>query len=177
MSVTQTETQLLALLPGDQPATLMLQNLLRTMFAQHEAVTSGAAAATGAIGEILTATLASGSATALTTNTAKTVTSVALTAGVWEVTGVVGYLPDTLTSVTYMEQGLSATTNVVGGLGTMSAQALAAVVPGVTAVPVIQIPRVTLNLAATTTYYLIAKALFTVSTLSAYGTISALRIR
>lgn len=134
------------------------------------------------IGELVTATVATGSAVSLSTNTAKTVTSIALTAGTWLVSGVVDFKPAASTSMTKLQAGASLTTDAVetqaggAGLGTdpLVTQNMAAMVPaadyGVAFGPV------PLVLAANATVYLTALAVFTVSTMGAYGSIHAVRI-
>lgn len=130
-------------------------------------------------GEIKSAVLAVGSVTSLTTGTAKTITSVSLEPGVWKITGVVAYRPDTTTSVTRFITAISATNNALPStLGvdeTQTNMMSAAFVPGI-----INITQATgeaiVTLTATTTYYLIGHATFTVSTLTAFGKIQAERI-
>ena len=130
-------------------------------------------------GEIKSAVLAVGSATSLTTATAKTITSVSLEPGVWKITGVVAYRPDTTTSVSRFITAISSTNNALPStLGvdeTQTNMISAAFVPGT-----INITQATgeaiVTLTATTTYYLIGHATFTVSTLTAFGKIQAERI-
>lgn len=127
------------------------------------------------IGEYTEAAVASGSAVALTTATAANITSISLTAGDWDVSGVVGFLPAGTTSITVMGGGSSATSATIGALGSAFAESQTATVPG--AVGQIRvIPTVRLNVTATTTIYLVATATFTVSTLGGYGLISARRV-
>lgn len=140
-------------------------------------------ASPGNVGEYVTATVAVGSAVALTTATPANVTSISLTAGDWLVSGNINFAFGATTNMTQLNSSISLTTNVLGtqaggsGLGTdpTTTWSQAAAVPvntiGVDCGPV----RVTL--AATTTVYLVAQGTFTVSTCSAYGTIRAWRIR
>lgn len=136
------------------------------------------AAAAGFIGEYATASLASGSATSLTTVTAKTIISVSLTAGDWDVTGSVQYIPAATTTTAYVQQGISTTNNTLGGEGTFTSSSggnLSGTVLG--SLISENVPVVRLSLAATTTVYLVAKASFAVSTETGYGTIRARRVR
>lgn len=76
------------------------------------AVVDGSVAAAGQIGEIISSSVA----VATTTNVAATgvwgfVTSVALTAGVWRITGVVGFNENAAVLTTSMSAGISATNN------------------------------------------------------------------
>lgn len=132
----------------------------------------------GYIGELLTASLAAGSATSLTDATAKTIISVSLTAGDWDVWGYVGFQPATTTNITGLVQSISATNNTVGAEGQALNQyyGTSGLVFGA-----IQYragtPIVRVSLASTTTYYLVASAAFTVDTVTAFGTIRARRMR
>jgi len=133
----------------------------------------------GKIGERLTAQLAAASTASLTTNTGKTIISKALTAGDWEVSGAVHFVPANTTTVTNLIAGISATdntqpsTDLLGGYAERGAGYTAAgtVWNTVTVAPT----RITL--AATTTYYLVATAVFGASTCTGHGFIRAVRVR
>ena len=130
----------------------------------------------GYVGEYVSAAVAAGAAVALTTNVTANVTSISLTAGDWDVTGLVQYTPGATTSVTQLTQGSSSTSATVGAQGTFSKFVTAANV--LTAVdPAWNLPVTRFSLATTTTVYLVAAATFTVSTLAAYGVIRARRVR
>ena len=133
-------------------------------------------AAAGYVGEYTSAAVAAGSAVALTTATTANVTSISLTAGDWDVSGIVQYTPTGTTSVTQLTQGSSSTTATLGAQGTFSKFVTAANVLGAVD-PAWNLPVTRLSLASTTTIYLVANATFTVSTLTAYGIISARRVR
>jgi len=123
------------------------------------------------------ATLASGSAVSLVTATAKTVTSISLAAGTWDVSGVVDFSLAGTTSVlgasNYIS-GISTTTNTLGGQDTYLNRPL--IVTTSTGTINSDAPRQRLTLASTTTVYLIAQATFSAGTVSAYGTITANRV-
>lgn len=133
-------------------------------------------AAAGGIGELLTAELAVGSATSLVTATAKTIISVSLTAGDWDVNGVVNFLPAATTSLTSHSAGSSSTDNTLGADGTLVSDSVAAVVLGSVTLRD-AFPTQRFSLASTTTVYLVGSATFTVSTMTAYGSIRARRVR
>lgn len=137
--------------------------------------TTNDSAATGYIGEYVSASLASGSATSLTTGTAKTITSISLTAGDWDVTGVVDFHPDTTTTTTYLQGGISTTNNTLGAADTYFSNTFAIATTSVDASEVCPTVRISIN--TTTTVYLVAVAGFAISTLSGYGTIRARRVR
>ena len=138
----------------------------------------------GFLGEFITATVASGAAVALTSTVQANIASISLTAGDWDVSAVADLLTGAATSVSFISAGLgtvSATqlTQVGGGgVGTDPLVTLAdpAFVPGVTTLT-LSLPPVRVSLAATTTIFFVALCTFTVSTLSAFGTIRARRMR
>jgi len=121
----------------------------------------------------VSSTVAVGSAVSLTTNTAANVTSISLPAGEWDISGNVLFSPAATTSITALagnSGATSATQNAVTGFHSR----FSAIVGGaVTVGQAIPTNRVSIN--STTTYYLVAYSLFTVSTLGAYGTIYANR--
>lgn len=130
-------------------------------------------ASAGNVGEVIESTLASGSATSLTTSTAKTVTSISLTAGDWDVWGNIWVTP--AGSLTRLRIDLSATDNTIvtapnGGGSNQSSNA-----GGTGAAISINATR-RVSVASTTTYYLVASADFS-STATAYGYIGARRRR
>jgi len=170
-----TEAQLLASFSGPQPEGIAMANLIRTLFGTQEGTVAADEPAAGALGEELSAEVLVGDAVALVTNTAKTVVSVTLTAGDWDLSGVVSFLPAATTSITKLSQSISATTNTHGANKNKKAAAFTAVVPNDTAIA--DTPIVRVNVSETTTYYLIAQATFTVDTLSVYGYLRARRVR
>lgn len=134
-------------------------------------------AAAGFVGEVITATVGSGSALALTTTVGLNVTSISLTAGDWDVTGNVAFLPAATTNITYIAGSCNTTSATIGSFATQaSGMSWSGFVPGVvtsTQAP----PRQRLSLNATTTVFLVAQATFTVAGLSAFGSITARRRR
>lgn len=102
------------------------------------------------------------------------VASVVLPAGTWDVDGFVGFLPDTATSVTGLSGGTNTTTaTLVSGQG--FTHRLAAVIPGANAIE-LPLARKRYALPSGGTVYLNASALFTVSTIGAYGRIQATKV-
>lgn len=137
----------------------------------------------GDVGEFVTSTVASGAAVSITTATPVNITSISLTAGDWDIDGIIDFLPAATTSITQLVTAVSLTANTLStqpggsGLGTdplvtwnQAASVPAAVVGLATA-------TIRLSIAATTTVYLVASANFTVSTMTGYGTIRARRVR
>lgn len=132
-------------------------------------------AASGYVGEYVSSTVAQATS-GLTTNTTADVTSISLTAGDWDVGGSIVIGDPGTTSFTSAMGGISATTATLPATNLRALASSAASVPGgvyfCAAVPVQRI-----NIASTTTYYLVARAGFTVSTAGAGGVIWARRRR
>lgn len=134
--------------------------------------TSGAAVAAGKVGEKIESIIASGSAVGLTTNVAANVTSITITAGYWEVFGYVGFINGGTTASTYIAGSMATTSAVqssdgflLGGIGGGIAGQLSAALP-------VTIFNVTTN----TQIFLVATSQFTISTQSAFGRLTAIRI-
>ena len=133
--------------------------------------TTGGNAAAGSVGELISASIPVASGVALTSSTWTNVTSISLTAGDWDVSGV----------VVINGSGFNMS-NSLGGSGTASAT-----VPPIGNYFQLQlssmgalgqaVPTVRYSLSATTTVYLLAFASFATGTASAAGVIRARRIR
>ena len=137
-------------------------------------VTDASAAAAGVVGELISSTIASGSAVALVTATAKNVTSITLTAGDWDIWGWIGYITAATTSVTVLNSSISITTNTTGTHPVINRTA--AIVPTAFTPAFGQaVHYQTQNVSGSTIYYLVANATFTVAALTAYGYIYARR--
>ena len=129
-------------------------------------------AATGYVGEFVSSSVLVGSAVSLTDGVAQDITTISLGAGDWDVSGMVVLLGD----------GSCVSTNQVGGFsnasatlsGTVSETASALGANGETAVSLHPNRQ---SLAGTTTLYLIGQAFFSAGAVSAYGFISARRVR
>lgn len=129
-------------------------------------ITTGAAAATGQVGEILTGTT---SGTSLTTGGTANIASLSLTAGVWAVTGTGQLVP--ASTVTSWGIGLSTTS------ATQPSFQDRFVITGASLGGLIASPPVSyINISATTTVYLVSTHSFA-STATANGYIKAIRIR
>jgi hypothetical protein len=142
-----------------------------------QGITDGVAASTGFVGEIISSTIAVGSAVTLTSGTTSDVTSISLTAGEWYVNGQVDYRAASSTSITILTQGVSSTSATLGGQDTFSRNVSAAFVPTASNDVGLPVRGQAISLTATTTIYLVANATFSANTLSAYGTLQARRVR
>jgi hypothetical protein len=132
----------------------------------------------GYVGEYKETVVALASAAALTTATPLQIAALALTAGDWEVSGYVGFLPAATTNITMMQGGVSSTTaQIDSGHGFTSRGNATGIVLGANAVEA-PLPPVRFKVApGGQTVYLNANAAFSVDALSAYGTIRARRAR
>jgi hypothetical protein len=126
----------------------------------------------GSIGEFVTSNIAFASATSLTSNIAKDVTSISLTAGDWLVYGNVFFNQSVGASQAYGWISTTSATlpdnSLISGTGTTTA---IIVNLGVT------VPMVRISLSGTTTVYLSGLSTFVSGTSTACGTISARRVR
>lgn len=137
--------------------------------------TTNNSAAAGKIGEVARANVVQGSAVALVTATTKTITSISLTAGDWDVSGVI-CLTGTLTGTQFIG-AIGSTTNALTGTVLGDSQIATPTLSAATSDMCLTIPSFRVSLSATTTYYLLSQATFTVGSASAYGRISARRAR
>jgi hypothetical protein len=129
------------------------------------------------LGYVKESAVLSASAVSLSTGTAKTVTSMSLDPGAWDVSGIVDFQFGATTSYTAAMSGTSQTADTLGAADTFACLAGAADVPTAANDIALTAPEVRMNITVPTTIYLIAKAVFTVSTLKAYGTLRARKVR
>ena len=117
------------------------------------------------------------SGTSLTTSTAANATSVSLTAGDWDVSGVVRFNPGGSSTISNMTVGIS-TTSATFGTVPNTVQALLIPFTGASGNnQTLATPTVRISIAATTTVYLVALSTFSASTMTADGFIRARRVR
>lgn len=139
--------------------------------------TAGDNAAAGIVGEALQSQIASGSALTLTSGTPLNVTSITLTAGDWEVSGVVQFTTAASTSVTNVVGSISSTSATLDVTRLTGGQ-VAAVIPGAnTGAFNHPLNPTRFNVTTSTTVFLVAQATFTVAALTTFGTIRARRVR
>jgi hypothetical protein len=147
-------------------------------------------AAAGYVGEYIQSTIPTASAVSLTTATPANITSIALTSGDWDLECQVNFKPGATTSVTQSDVSMSLTSATLStqpggtvGIATIGPDAVmavnqAAAVPAANYALAPTSVRVTVAQSNTTaTVYLVAQATFTVSTMAAFGTIRARRVR
>lgn len=135
-------------------------------------------ASAGNIGEVISSNVVSGSAISITNNTPTNITSISLTAGEWDVYCYGGFIPAATTNITqYLASAstTSATLDVTTAFAWNQFSTAAEVPAGL--VSVFPAGPVRAQLSGSTTYFLVVRALFTVSTMTAYGGIRARRAR
>lgn len=131
--------------------------------------------AAGKVGEVILSTVAV-STVSLSTGTAANITSISLTAGDWDVYGLIDYHPGGSTTASYLQGGISQTSGTLGSQETIASDPFA-IAAGLGVDPGIVVPPQRVNLASTTTVYLVAKAGFALSTLTGGGILWARRAR
>lgn len=137
-------------------------------------VTDASNATAGNVGQTITNAIPSGSATALTTATAKNVTSISLTAGDWDVSGNVNFSAATAT-VTGTSGGITTTSATMPTDGTEVFSGVQVTLLSET--DSVTISRKQINVSSTTTVYLVGKSTFSAGSVSAFGSITARRVR
>lgn len=140
--------------------------------------TNAGNATAGNVGEFIQSIIASGSAVTMTTGTATTITTISLTAGDWDVWGLIFFTPGVTTNITQLIGGLSLATNTLpltaDRVG-ITAYGSGGVVPGVfCGIPMF---KTRINVSATTSIFLVGNPTFTVSTLTAWGSLQARRVQ
>jgi hypothetical protein len=138
-------------------------------------VNTNSNAAAGVVGEYTSSTVLVGSATALTTATPKTVTSISLTAGDWDVSAVVDIIPAGGAGISLFAVSVSLNTNTLDGMNNGGDALLQGFTSGIENWLVSPVRRVCV--ASTTTVYLVARADFSSGSATACGTIRARRVR
>jgi hypothetical protein len=136
-------------------------------------------AAAGDVGEEKIASLAIASETPLTNATAKTIVSLTLTPGDWDISGWVGFDPGGTVVATAFRAGINTSTNAMPSNDSGRISILGVKTPGGgdTAASLLTIPVSRVSIASSTTYYLVARADWSTSTISAWGAIRARRMR
>lgn len=137
-------------------------------------------AVAGSIGELATASLAFADRITLTTATAANVISVSLTAGDWDVSGVVTLEQGGSINVKDIFVGISTTSATLptddSHMNVLTYGSAGASLGG-SSNPRMPTPPARISIGSTTTVYLVVLSTFTADTLKAYGTIRARRVR
>ena len=140
--------------------------------------TTNDSAASGIVGEFINSTIDSTGAVSLSTGTSKTITSITLSAGDWNIWSNIIFIPGVTTTITVLALGINTTTNVLpsDSPGNSSYTAFN-VIFSTGGSQYFCCNRSRVSIAGNTIYYMVANAAFATSTMTAYGSISARRIR
>jgi len=135
-------------------------------------------AAAGSVGELISSVITAGSAIAVgTSNTAKNLTSISLTAGDWDVWGNILHIFASGTNYTALLGWISTTSATQPDASLIDALSGGGSVPGVGSGIGLTPPVQRFSLASTTTIYISQLAVYTVSTITMCGGIYARRVR
>jgi hypothetical protein len=143
--------------------------------------TGNTVASAGNIGELISSNVLVGSMVSLTSGSPANITSIPLTAGHWELSGSVGIEGGASTSVGNIFGGISPTSATVpttanGGAYFGSRQSGFTISTGQSPI-CYPVGAADVYVSAPTTYFLVAQAAFTVSTLGGYGFLRARRVQ
>lgn len=136
-------------------------------------VTNASNAAAGSVGEYMSN---SGSGVSITSGTPVNATSVTLTAGDWDVSGICQFLPANGTTVSLIACSVNTTPGTTGGLPNGLTYISAPLSNG-TATQVLNTGVVRVNVSTSTTVYLVATTIIGTSTMSVSSMIRARRVR
>jgi hypothetical protein len=136
-------------------------------------------ATAGYVGEYISSVILTGSAVSLVNATAKTITSITLTPGDWDITANMITKPASGTTTTSINAGISLTNNTFGTLGSDAepTTAIQGIATPATVTDALPVSTARMTVSVNTTVYLIASVTFAVSTMAAFGYIAARRRR
>lgn len=145
---------------------------------QYPGTATNDSATAGNVGQLISASVAAGSAISLTNNAPANVTSISLTAGDWDISAAGMWTFGATTTVSDFFCSVS-TTSATQDLtvGKNAQWSFNALVVGANSSPTLTIPTTQISLSGTTTVYLVATAGFGVSTAAVFGIIRARRVR
>jgi hypothetical protein len=164
-------TQLLAL--DDSGNALFTGSVAASQTGGIVGTTTNNNANSGSVGEYVTNAQ---TGTPMTTGTAVGVTSISLTAGDWDVSGVFATIPAATTTTSYVGAGISTVANTLPSANT-GARSVLSVTSAASVGNELATPTFRISLASTTTVYLIGYAQFATSTMTGNGFIRARRVR
>lgn len=141
-------------------------------------VTTNSNAAAGVVGEYVPAFLNKGTFdVSLSNATNANILSISLTAGDWEVQGSVGFTAGATTTITSIQAAISSTSLTLPTLGAENNNNVSNLPYTTGTNNTLSVGPMRISLSGTTTIYLIGRATFAISTMTAYGTITARRVR
>lgn len=139
-------------------------------------ITSGSSKSAGYVGEVIQASVASGSAVSLTTATVTEITHIDLTSGLWMISANPTFLGTAITGTELQAFYSTASSTSTAGQDTYNTSYSDPFSATTTGRATASISGYILNLSGNGSIYLKAKATFTIGTCTAYGGITAVRI-
>jgi len=140
--------------------------------------TTNDSASAGKVGEVISSYITVSNQVSLTNGIASNITSISLTAGDWDVSGSIWIAAASGTTMSAILGGISQTSgNVSGSVGEGQSSIELRLTFTASTTQIIPVNSARILLSGTTTVYLVALALFGVSTCTAYGSIYARRMR
>jgi len=146
--------------------------LSASLAAARVGTTTNDNAAAGQIGEFISSTVG---ATALVTDTVTNITSLALTAGDWDVVGSIQYAPAGTTTVTKLFAAISLVSATLPGVAQSETRLNLPFTTG--QLQTVGTPTLRVSIAAPTTVYLVGFSSFAVATMNTLATFRARRVR
>lgn len=134
-------------------------------------------AAAGSVGEVISSTVLIGAAISVTTSTPVAVTTISLTAGDWDVWGTVWSSPAAGTITTMFAAGINSVNSIPGAPSTGTSYATLNFTSLASVDNQLPTGPCRISVAGTTTIYLFTYIVFSVSTMGAYGQLTARRRR
>lgn len=137
---------------------------------------TGISPTAGNIGEQIRSFIAIGSAVALVSSNPKTVTSITLTPGIWDITSIMSFTTSGGLTIQNLLSGIAIISNTFAGTTSGDNLLNSNAFPAAGSDQSITISAYRVNISTSTTYFMVASAAFTVGSISAYGRISATRV-
>lgn len=137
-------------------------------------------AAAGIVGEYISSIIGIGAAVPLVNNVSKTVTSISLTAGDWDVWAELWPNGGAGATLGIFSGSINNVNNTLSGSpadATCRIQDIGQFVVGVTGLPIVELGVARISINGPTTIYLVAYSIFSGGTMGAYGKICARRVR
>jgi len=139
--------------------------------------TTNDSAASTKIGEYLSTSVLAASAVSVSSGTGKTIVTLSLTAGDWDVCATLVTKPASTTTTSRCVAGISQTTNTQPTFGAENNVHVYHSAVAATQDIALPVGQTRISLSGTTNIFLVATVTFAVSTMSAYGFIGARRVR
>jgi len=169
-TLTYTDIQYMGIGKGLSVTTLNRQQVEGGFFRGiQDATTPG----TGCLGERFSSNVLTGSAVSVSNASAKTITSITLSAGCWDISAI-GCAKGTLTGTDFQVCISTSTNSITGANGDNVART--PTMPTANSDSTLVVPAWRVNIASSTTYFLVMQINYSAGTGTGYGRISAVRV-